>query len=513
MSDSQVSPSLLPQNSRCPARLLLAGILFIFFALGLGIRLFDLTDPPFDFHPTRQFRMALITRGIYSKISDDFDAQTRAKAVSFASTMGQYEPPILETLVAYTYRLAGGEYLWISRIYTSLFWLVGGGALFALARRMTSTRGGLVALAFFLFLPFGVFASRSFQPDPGMVMWIILSAFVFYRWAETKEWKWAILTGVFCGLAVLVKVVAGYLIVAMAVTIVLFVIGLRRSFKQPQVWSMVILMSAPAVAYYLFGLEARSSEYFSNWSLALVHVIMTPGFYIQWFNHIQTLMGGAWVLYLGLVGVVIAKPLPRAMLTGLWVGYAIYGLTLPYQITTHSYYSLQLVPLVALSLAPVADLLLGQIWKQRSIWRILAVGVALVAVIFNLWQAYSVLDNQNYRQIPASWSEIAKNLPPDGKIIALTQDYGYPLMYYGWRKVALWQSLGEENLASLRGKADRDFMAEFKQRTSGKDYFLVTDFEQLAEQSDLKKFLIEKYPIFSQGEGFILYDLTRLLRD
>ncbi|MEJ5225677.1 MAG: hypothetical protein WHV44_14560, partial [Anaerolineales bacterium] len=34
-------------------------------AAGLVIRLFDLSDPPLDFHPTRQFFSALKARGMY----------------------------------------------------------------------------------------------------------------------------------------------------------------------------------------------------------------------------------------------------------------------------------------------------------------------------------------------------------------------------------------------------------------------------------------------------------------
>lgn len=34
--------------------------LLLTFLLALDIRLYDLTDPPFDFHSTRQFRSAVI---------------------------------------------------------------------------------------------------------------------------------------------------------------------------------------------------------------------------------------------------------------------------------------------------------------------------------------------------------------------------------------------------------------------------------------------------------------------
>src|SRR5690606_29081690 len=149
---------------------------------------------PLDFHPTRQLRSALVARGIYYQMLPNADPATRDLAIFFWKAVGQYEPPLLERIVALTYLALGKETLWVSRIYTSLFWVIGGLALFDLARRMAAsgplkdTPGwaaavGLLSTGYYLFLPFAVQASRSFQPDPGMVMWIILSTYALYRWS------------------------------------------------------------------------------------------------------------------------------------------------------------------------------------------------------------------------------------------------------------------------------------------------------------------------------------------
>ena len=39
--------------------------ILLLFVLGAFLRLFDLTDQPIDFHPTRQLRGAIVARGIY----------------------------------------------------------------------------------------------------------------------------------------------------------------------------------------------------------------------------------------------------------------------------------------------------------------------------------------------------------------------------------------------------------------------------------------------------------------
>jgi hypothetical protein len=300
-------------------QLLLLGL----FALGGLLRLIDLTDPPLDFHPTRQLRSAIFAREIYYRMLPDIDPDLRATAIAHANTIERYEPRLLETIVAVTYRVIGAETLWVARLYTTLFWLVGGLALFALARRMTSPEGGLVAVGYYLLLPFGVQASRSFQPDPFMVMWFILSIYFLYRWTQERTWRWAILAGVSGGLGVLVKVVIAYLVAGAALAAVLTTTGLRRALRDLQVWAMALLMIVPPTIYYIFIKDPGSTaEYVSSWTLALLRLIIAPDFYVRWMSFLHTLLG-LTPIFLGLAGVIISRPQNRAILLGMWIGYGL----------------------------------------------------------------------------------------------------------------------------------------------------------------------------------------------
>jgi len=195
----------------------------------------------------------------------------------------------------------------------------------------------------------------------------------------------------------------------------------------------------------------------------------------------------------------------------LWVGYGLYGLSLPYQMYTHSYYHLQLVPIIGLSLAPVAGAILARLADQAKLYQALFAGIVLVGIAFSAWQSISGFKSEDFRSEPAYWQEIASYLPTDGKIIALTQDYGYRLMYYGWRKVTLWPNRGERTLSSLRG-SEKEFEDYFAKRTEGKVYFLITAFNQLDDQPDLKQNLQEHYPLVAQGKGYLIYGLTQPLK-
>ncbi len=277
-------------------------MLVLLLALGAVLRLVNLNAPPLDFHSTRQLRNSLVARAIYYDHLPNADPQKRTLADSFRRAVGQYEPPITESIVGFTFFLTGGESFAVPRIYGTIFWLLAGIALFDLARRISSPAAALISLAFYLVLPFAVQASRSFQPDPLMTSSFIIGIYFLYRWMEEltpvhsapssaqieqgakQSWKWAILAGLFLGFAVLVKVVIAFLVGSAAIAAVLVVFGLRF-WKSVQVWSLAALMVIPGFGYYVLGHPGRSTEYFFSWTVDLIKLILSLHFYaaVAWF--------------------------------------------------------------------------------------------------------------------------------------------------------------------------------------------------------------------------------------
>lgn len=480
--------------------------LLVILVLGLGIRLYDLTDPPMDFHPTRQIRGLVIARGMYFQMMPAADPAKQEAARAFWSSMVDREPQIMERLVALTYLALGREEIWVARVYSALAWVIGALVLFALARRMVSVDGAVVAIAFYLFLPFGITASRSFQPDPIMVMWFLLAAYALFRWSENQTWQWALWAGVLAGIAVLWKLVIAFLVAGMAIGLVLRLRGFKKGLKDAQVWTMAALIVLPAALYYVFGIQGAASSFLQGSTLSILDQVLSPSYFMRWAIFLHG-MFGLGILFIGLAGVMLSRPVNRSMLMGLWIGYGIYGLFFPHHIPTHEYYHLQLIPVAALSLAPVGDLVLSKIGAQHLVWRALTIGFMLVGAAYPLLITRSVLAGQDFRAEARFWQEVGDAVPDDGKTIALTQNYGHYLSYYGWQRVKLWPTTGELNLAQKRGKEDYDFQAEFADRTEDMDYFLVTTMAQLNSQSDLKDTLYSQYPVLVEGDGYLVFDL------
>ncbi|HHY89253.1 MAG TPA: glycosyltransferase family 39 protein [Chloroflexi bacterium] len=480
----------------------------LIFLAGLAIRLYDLTDPPLDFHPARQFHSALISRGMFAASGGgDYTDWQRERAVAMGQAEAIIEPPVLETLVAWTYRAMGSEHLWVARIWSSLFWLLGGVFLWSLASRWSGPAGGLAAALYYLVLPYAVFASRSFQPDPLMVMLILAGLWALAGWLRAPSWGRAAAAGLLLGLALLVKQVSVFVLGGAAAGLVLASLPWRKALRTRQLWAIVVLAALPVAAYNLYGLLG-AGFLGGQYSLRFFpRLWIDPAFYIRWAQKIDQTVGlGPFLL--AALGTLLARSKPyRGLLIGWLAGYLVYGFTFAYHISTHDYYQLPLIPWVALGLAPLAAWIydgLRQAWPRAFASAALA---ALLAAgsLFSLYQTRSTLKKADYRAEPALWYGLAGQMNFDsGAVIGLFDDYGVRLQYYGYLNPTYWFSTGDLEMRALAGQEQA--REEFAALTEGKAFFVVTHLEDFERQPELKQ-LLESYPLFAQGPGYLVYDL------
>ncbi len=477
------------------------------FVLALGIRLYDLDDLPLDFNPARQLFSMLKARGMYYAMSPDLPEWQREIATRQLKESPVIEPPVLEALAAVSYR-AFGENIVIPRIYSSLFWLAGGIFLFLLAQKLTDSNGAFFALLFYLFLPFGVYASRSFQPDPLMVALISAAAWAIWNWREKQTWRRAIVAGLFTGIAIFVKNVAVFPLAFAALALVLER-GLLPSIKDRQTWAVAGLSILPVGLYTFYGVYV--AEYLGGQFgfRFFPHLWATAAFYLQWKNQLEGVFGFSIVL-LALAGVLIAQRRACAFLMGLWVGYFAYSMTFAYHTSTHDYYQVPFIPIVALSLAPMAKLLqerAASLRNPRFLRLAAGLGLALMVAV-EMWVVRVELIRNNYRSDAEHFAMIGSltghTLQP---VASVSQDYGDRLEYWGWQINEAW--LDESQLA-LRQAAGRDIQLadRFAEFMEGKRFFVVTRLAELEDNSALRESLYNNYPIHAEGKGFIIFDLA-----
>ncbi len=482
-------------------------VIFIFI-LGTGVRFIDLTDLPLDYFPMRQLRGAIIARAIYYRFLPSADPAVRAKAEYLASTMDQNEPPVFDGLVGLTYLAIGGEVLWVARVYAILFWLLGGVALYFLARRITSPVAAIAPLIYYFFLPWGVIFSRVFEPDLLMMMLTLWCGYTLYRWAESPTWKWAIPSGILAGLATYVKLPAVFPIALMLSGVALFTLGFKKTIKSAQVWVMAALFLILPIVYYVFFIPAWSSAYV-GFTIALLKNLIQPSFYIRWIIFAGGLVD-LGVAFVSFVGIWLLPKKARIIPLSLWLGYGLYGLAFPHHIITHEYYSIPLIPAVALSLAPIAGLVFDRVKSFGKLTQFALVGTLVFSAGYSGWLSRSIMLSKNYRDEAIGWVKLGQDLPQEGNLIGITQEDGYRIAYFGWRHVTPWlPTAADEQAWAKMPDPQGEFLAAFKTDTAGQDYFLITMMSDFNSRPMLKAYLYDHYPIYRQGGGYLIFDLTQ----
>ena len=116
-------------------------VLFALLIAAFGLRCYHLTQPPLDFHPTCQYRSLILSRAHYfENVGSVPEWQQHVARINKQMTFIK-EPPIIEYLVAWAYQLVGAEQLWIPRMFSVTFWVLGGLFLYMLTSEMVSPPG------------------------------------------------------------------------------------------------------------------------------------------------------------------------------------------------------------------------------------------------------------------------------------------------------------------------------------------------------------------------------------
>jgi hypothetical protein len=482
--------------------------LLLIFSAALAIRLYDLTDLPLDFHPTRQLVSFIKARGLYYKTKPEGVSASELKtAVRFAKLKADIEPTVFENLVAFTYRFTG-EQVGVARIYSALFWLIGGMFLFLLARDFVSFEGAIVSITYYLFFPYAILGSRSFQPDPLMIMLVLAFWWTFSRWIRFPLWITAVLAGLFGGLAIFIKFSAAFFVIGGALGLALSRFTIRGLLRNVQAWIIALLGVLPAALYLAYGIFIRgdlASQFSGRFVPAL---FFNPYNYLQWEVKMSMAAGGLFVM-LGLLSFfLIQDKYLRVFLYGLWGSYILFGLFFNYHIATHDYYHLPFIPIVGLSLAPLGDRFFTRLTESSAQrWTRIAVYLVLLFGLFSVtWDVRNQMKAVDYRPEAAMWAEIGERLGEKSSVIALTQNYGSRLEYWGWKGSVAWPYIGDAGYASIRGGV-LSFDDLFDRRATKMTYFLVTDFEEFNRQPELKDHLFSVYPVTFEGDGYLIFDL------
>lgn len=490
-------------------RLRTAAILLM-FAAALGIRLLFLDA--IEFAPLRQHRSAILTRAFYYEANPAVPQWEREVASAQALQLGLLEPPILERFTARIFVLTGGERLWVPRLFSAVCWLIGGLFLWRLARRMFDDETAVLAAAFYLFLPFGVVAGRAFQPHPWTVMCLVATLYALWRADEGSQARWYVLAAASAGFGGLIYALSLMWAGAAALVLSLTRRGVAGTI---QYWPLMLFGVAavtPGALYYVSSAWSGLGTHDQLVSTLQPQLLLKPTFWAGWLGQIHLVMG-LWSLLGAVIGLMMTAGRARVLLMTLWASYGLYGLIFTYHISTHDYYQLPFIPIVALSLAPLLTFVLGQLRVVlRQVWQrvaVVSVAIALAVVADAVLIVQYNYDRhgrwqRNERQIALEIGEIVGH---SRKVLFLSISEGYPLMY--WGKLAGGHMI-VRNEAFSRFILDRTahdpalFMTE---RVKAPEFFVVTELLEFKRQPHLAKYLDERFSVLVRKPDYLIYDL------
>ena len=131
----------------------LTACLTVMFLLATLIRLDEIKAPGHLLD--REYTSALFARAYYFSNNDQVEPWRQDIAVIAKDQQPVLEPPLLDYLVSWIYRVVGREDMFLARYLTNAFWLVVGIFMFLIARRLLSPAEALVATGYYLFVPMG----------------------------------------------------------------------------------------------------------------------------------------------------------------------------------------------------------------------------------------------------------------------------------------------------------------------------------------------------------------------
>jgi hypothetical protein len=460
-----------------------------------------------------QYRSYLITRSMYFNLSDSIPEWRRQANRNSIENLTEKnlvarEPPITEFVTVAGYKVYGREDIRVARLLTTIYWLIGAIFLYKTVRRWETTEAGLVAAAYFLFIPLGVILSISFQADALMMMLFIMSLFALLRYVDKPSSSTLLVAAALSGMTFLVRPLVIFTVSAAFIVLSLYrARGFRHLFKTNLVFFGI--SCTPIVLYYGYQI------FISGHLMEQVEVSFIPGLLFTWHywrDWLLTVVGaiGLFPLLAAIIGIPLTRrPDLRALLIGLYAGYFVFCLVFSYHIRYAYYYHLQLIPIVALSFTPLVTGLLNYIRtnQQKWYWSSFYVAALLLLMIANLADVHrSILYSSNIesREVAKTVGDFVQH---SDKVVYIASYYGWPLEYFAELSGTYWpRSISDldaafkrQNPISVQERLDRLWFTP--------EYFVITDLQEyINHHSDLKEYLETNCRVLTQHVQYLIYD-------
>lgn len=466
---------------------------------GLLLRLPGIDTPSVE---QRENQSSLLARGWYLGDGEGLPAWKRQVLSEVHTVLEPFEPPLLELASATFYRATDGERIWFPRLLSALAWLAGGAFLALIAARITRPVGMLTAVTLYVAWPYAAWHSRKFMPDALMVSCLLAAVLAIVRYWEQPTRRRFLVAGGTAAVATAIKPGVAFLIVtAVFVGLALNARRLREETRSGRLPLFVGLAASLSLAYVAIG---RYATDFINPDATTERLtpdlVVTAGFWTGWWDMVSFLLRfpqsqelfAVVALAIGALGLVLAsRGAPRAILWSLVAGYVAFALAFANYTSTHPYYALPLIPILALAIGVVVGTLYHRLDGLPIAQALVAVCV-LGAAAVGAQKTYATLTGPAPLERIADYRTIGDLTNHTTRAIVADDRLAHPIMYFGWIVGQAWELDYNQDLPPW---IDPD----------EKDYLIVVGNHQL-EHAGLRAFARDR-PIVARSDRYTVFDL------
>jgi 4-amino-4-deoxy-L-arabinose transferase-like glycosyltransferase len=207
-----------------------------------------------------------------------------------------------------------------------------------------------------------------------------------------------------------------------------------------------VLAALPTALYYVYGTYVE--DFLSGQAGDRVDpaLVGTDWFWRGWWEMVsivltfpqrQTMLA-LIPLAAGFAGVLVARPgVPRATLVGLGVGYVAFAFTFTFHVPSHAYYSLPLIPILALSIGTLAGSLIERLERRRPA-RVTLVAFLALAVGVAAYKAHAVVTPPAPTKTIAEYEQIGRLTGHTTRAVYVDLRLRSPISYWGWMVGRYW---------------------------------------------------------------------------
>lgn len=481
-------------------------LLAVLIALGILIRIIKIDQPFIDAWSWRQSDVAMIAENFYRNGYNIFYPQ-----INWAGTDPGYigsEFQLLPIIASFLY-IFWGVQDWVGRSLSVLSFAFSMPFFYLLVKKTFNERGALIATIIYLFIPLGIFASRSFMHDMASLSFSLASLFLFSELLEDPNNKKLFISAtVTTSLAILVKLPS--IIIGLPLLYMAWVKYGAKLFIKRNLWVFAILTLSLPLVWYLHA-------YLINTLFSPYHFTGEGGIKIMdygWYKSIfyKTMTSSLTpIVFIGmLIGLFLRSDGKFIRLFHWWLLSIILFVIIVGLGNRHEWYRLHLVPVAAAFSGLTFDFGIEKLSKlSRS--KILVFTATIIVFLIYIYLAYTYV-KPYYRSwaTPAFKAGIEINrIAPNGALVIIANGGDPTGIYYSKRKG--WhfpqaRIISGEIFPVTGQQAIREIETR---RKEGADYLIFSKYTRwwLDYYKDFQKHLDSQYRRIRETDEFIIFDL------